>query len=385
MPAKSSVRVTALSIAILIVAIGSYVYYKNKTNTPPPPPLPVVTVAPPILKEITEWDEYTGRFQAIDKIDIRARVGGYLESVHFIDGAVVQKGDLLFVIDPRPYQAALNQAEAAIVAAQTKADFAANEFKRSSNLVKSGSVSQGNFDEKRQQQEQTVADVQAAKAAAERARLDLEFTQIRSPIAGKISNKQVSEGNLITGGNADGTLLATIVSLQPIYFYFDVDEQNYLKYVRLQNMALSNEVEQKKPVYIKLMDEKDFSRQGYMDFVDNRLDENTGTLRGRAIFENKDFLLLPGLFGRIRIPGSQLHETILLNDESIMTDQSLKYVFVVDNNDIVSKRNVVLGPVVDGLRVIREGLKGDEQIIVKGLQRAREGAKVQVQKASPTK
>lgn len=385
MPAKSSARVIALSIGILALAIGSYVYYKHKTNTPPPAPLPVVTVAPPIVKEITEWDEYTGRFQAIDKIDIRARVGGYLESVHFVDGAVVQKGDLLFVIDPRPYQAALNQAEAAIIAAQTKADYAANEFKRSANLVKSGSVSQGNFDEKRQQQEQTIADVQAAKAAAERARLDLEFTQIRSPIAGKISNKQVSEGNLITGGNADGTLLATIVSIQPIYFYFDVDEQNYLKYVRLQNIALSNEVDQKNPVYIKLMDEKDFSRKGYMDFVDNRLDENTGTLRGRAIFENKDFLLLPGLFGRIRIPGSQLHKTILLNDESIMTDQSLKYVFVVDNNGTVSKRNVVLGPVVDGLRVIREGLNGDEQIIVKGLQRARDGAKVQAQKASPTK
>lgn len=385
MPAKNSVRVISLSIGFLILIIGSYAYYKSKTNTPPPAALPVVTVAPPVVKEITEWDEYTGRFQAVDKIDIRARVGGYLESVHFIDGAVVQKGDLLFVIDPRPYQAALNEAEAAIVAAQTKADFASNEFKRSSNLVKSGSVSQGNFDEKRQQQEQTIADVQAAKAAAERARLDLEFTQIRSPIAGKISNKQVSEGNLITGGNADGTLLATIVSIQPIYFYFDVDEQSYLKYVRLQNIALSNEVEQRSPVFIKLMDEKDFTRKGQMDFVDNRLDENTGTLRGRAIFENKDFLLLPGLFGRIRIPGSQLYKGILLNDESIMTDQSLKYVYVVDNDDTVHKRNVVLGPIVDGLRVIREGLKGDEQVIIKGLQRARDGAKVQVQKVSPTK
>lgn len=326
-------------------------------------------------------DEYTGRFEANEKIDVRARVGGYLESVHFTDGAIIKKDQLLFAIDPRPYQAALNEAQAAIIAAQTKADYAANEFKRNANLVKSGSVSQGNFDEKRQQQDQTIADVQAAKAAAERARLDLEFTQVKAPITGKISNKKVSEGNLITGGNESATLLAIIVSLDPIYFYFDVDEQNYLKYVRLANGYLKpGELEDRKPVFAALMDDKAFNRKGYMDFIDNRIDEGTGTLRARGLFENHDFILLPGLFGRIRILGQEPYQGILLLDEAIMTDQSRKYGYLVDEAGTVSARTIKLGPIIDGLRVIREGLQGDESVIVKGLQRARDGAKVNSQK-----
>ena len=377
-----STRVISLTLGgILLGGIAITVYKKHSASNVPEASIPSVTVSKPIQKEITEWDEYTGRFEATEDINLRARVGGFLETVHFTDGAIVKKDDLLFVIDPRPYQAALNQAQSAIIAAQTKAEFAANEFKRSSNLVKSGSVSQGNFDEKRQQQEQTIADVQAAKAAAERARLDLEFTQIKAPITGKISNKKVSEGNLITGGNESATLLATLVSLDPIYFYFDVDEQNYLKYVRLANGYISPKLgEERRPVYVALMDEKDYTRKGYMDFIDNRIDDSTGTLRGRAVFENPDMVLVPGLFGRIRIMGSEPYEAILLNDEAIMTDQSRKFVFVVDNTGLVSSRAVKLGPMVDGLRVIREGLKGDESVIVKGLQRARDGAKVNVQK-----
>lgn len=377
-----STRAIAISLGIvLIAAIGFTIYTKRTPKNNPDANIPTVTVAKPTKKEVTEWDEYTGRFEANEKIDVRARVGGYLESVHFTDGEIVKKDQLLFVIDPRPYQAALNEAQAAIVAAQTKADFAANEFKRSSNLVKSGSVSQGSFDEKRQQQEQTIADVQAAKAAAERARLDLEFTQVKAPITGKISNKKVSEGNLITGGNESATLLATIVSLDPIYFYFDVDEQNYLKYVRLANGYLKpGELKDRKPIYVALMDDKAFNRKGYMDFVDNRIDESTGTLRARGLFENPDFVLLPGLFGRIRILGQEPYQGILLTDEAIMTDQSRKYVYLVDEAGTVSTRTVKLGPIVEGLRVIREGLTGDESVIVKGLQRARDGAKVNTQK-----
>lgn len=377
-----STRVISLTLGVILLGgIAITVYKKHSASAVPEASTPTVTVSKPIQKEITEWDEYTGRFEATEDINLRARVGGFLETVHFTDGAIVKKDDLLFVIDPRPYQAALTQAQSAIVAAQTKAEFAANEFKRSSNLVKSGSVSQGNFDEKRQQQEQTIADVQAAKAAAERARLDLEFTQIKAPITGKISNKKVSEGNLITGGNESATLLATLVSLDPIYFYFDVDEQNYLKYVRLANGYISPKLgEERRPVYVALMDEKNYDRKGYMDFIDNRIDNGTGTLRARAIFENPDFLLVPGLFGRIRIMGSEPYEAILLNDEAIMTDQSRKFVFVVDNAGLVSTRAVKLGPMIDGLRVIREGLKGDESVIVKGLQRARDGAKVNIQK-----
>ncbi len=377
-----STRAIALTLGIaLIGAIGFTIYAKRTPQNNPDANIPTVTVAQPIKKEVTEWDEYTGRFEANEKIDVRPRVGGYLESVHFTDGEIVKKDQLLFVIDPRPYQAALNEAQAAIVAAQTKADYAANEFKRSANLVKSGSVSQGNFDEKRQQQEQTIADVQAAKAAAERARLDLEFTQVKAPITGKISNKKVSEGNLITGGNEGATLLATIVSLDPIYFYFDVDEQNYLKYVKLAKGYLKpGELTDRKPIFVALMDDTAFNRKGYMDFVDNRIDESTGTLRARGLLENPDFVLLPGLFGRIRILGQEPYQGILLFDEAIMTDQSRKYVFVVDETGTVGTRTITLGPIVDGLRVIREGLKGDEWVIVKGLQRARDGAKVNVQK-----
>ncbi|MGE3318163.1 MAG: efflux RND transporter periplasmic adaptor subunit [Candidatus Berkiella sp.] len=374
-------RAIALTLGIILLgAIGGTIFYQRTSKPPADANIATVTVAQPIKQEITEWDEYTGRFEADERIDVRARVGGYLESVHFTDGEIVKKDQLLFVIDPRPYQAALNQAQAAIVAAQTKADYAANEFKRSSNLVKSGSVSQGDFDEKRQQQEQTIADVQAAKAAAERARLDLEFTKITAPISGKISNKKVSEGNLITGGNQNATLLATIVSLDPIHFYFDIDEQNYLKYVRMAKGYLNPVKENREPVFVALMDDKAFNRKGYMDFIDNRIDESTGTLRGRALFENPDFVLLPGLFGRIKIMGQEPYSGILINDEAIMTDQSRKYVFVVDSEGVVSTRTVTLGPIIDGKRVIREGLQGNEWIITKGIQRARDGAKVNVKK-----
>lgn len=365
----------------LIIATSYYFLHKNgKNQTTQQMGIPTVTIAKPVLQEITEWDEYTGRFEATEQIEVRARVGGYLESVHFKDGSLVKKGDLLFVIDPRPYAAALNQALADVTVAETKLDYATKEFNRNANLVKSGSISQGTFDEKKQQQRQTTAEVEAAKAAAERARLELEFTQVKSPVNGRISRKLISEGNLITGGNAESTLLTTIVSLDPIYFYFDVDEQNFLKYARLYQKGTGLNTRADNPVFVALMDEKNFAHRGHSDFVDNRIDTSTGTLRARAIFENPDLLLLPGLFGRIQIMGTSTHQGILIPDEAVLTDLSRKYVYIVDQNGKVSTKDITLGPIIDNLRVVHSGLQGDEWIVIKGIQRAKDKGTVNVQR-----
>lgn len=347
----------------------------------PPPPLPQVTVSQPVAREVVEWDEYTGRLEAVESVEVRARVNGYLQSIHFTDGAVVQKGALLFVIDPRPYQEELNRATAALEQAMARSERTQKDLARAQQLVRSRAISQEELDTRSADQREAQEAVQAARAAAEAARLNVEFTQVRAPISGRISRQFVTEGNLVNGGTAQSTLLTTIVSLDPIYGYFEVDERSYLKYSRLwRNGTRSGSREARIPVNLGLADETGFPHQGRLDFLDNRLDPNTGTMTGRAIFPNANLTLTPGLFARIRLPGSSQYGALLISDEAIGTDQTQRFAFVVIDQDTVEYRKVELGPIIDGLRVIRIGLKPEDWVIVNGVQRVRAGVKVDPRK-----
>lgn len=334
-----------------------------------PPP---VTVAKPIVKEIVEWDEFVGRFDAVSSVEIRARVAGYLETSNFREGGLVKEGDLLFVIDKRPYQAAVNRAQAAVASAQTKLTFTKADFERTENLTRTGVAAERTLEERRQQAQQAEADLVGARAALEQARLDLGFTEIRAPISGRIGRRLVTEGNLV---RANDTLLTTIVSLDPIHFYFDVDERSFLAYSRTIGVRTALG-EAKTQVFVGLADEKTLERPGALDFADNRLDPQSGTMRLRAVLENKELVLAPGLFGRVRIPGSPRYKAVLVPDEAISADQDRRFVLVVAEDGTVSAKVIRPGPREDGYRVIRQGLTGEETIVVNGLQRARPGGKV---------
>jgi RND family efflux transporter MFP subunit len=346
--------------------------------TPPPPPQ--VTVSQAVAREVIEWDEYTGRLEAVESVEVRARVSGYLQSVHFTAGALVKKGALLFVIDPRPYQAELDRVKAALEQALARFERTQKDFARAQQLVKSRAMSQEEVDTRSADQREAQEAVRAARAAVEAARLNVEFTQVKAPISGRISRHLVTEGNLINGGTGDSTLLTTIVSLDPIYGYFEVDERSYLKYTHLwRNGTNSGSRNGKTPVYLGLANETGFPHQGHLDFIDNRLDPNTGTMTGRAIFPNSDLALVPGLFARTRLPGSGKYEALLLPDEAIGSDQTQRFAFIVNDQNTVEYRKVELGPIIDGLRVIRNGLQPEDWVIVNGVQRVRPGTKVDPQ------
>jgi RND family efflux transporter MFP subunit len=300
--------------------------------------------------------------------------------VHFTDGAIVKKGALLFVIDPRPYQAELNRAKAQLEQAIARFERTQKDFARAQQLVKSRAMSQEEVDTRAADQREAQEAVQAARAAVEAARLNVEFTQVKAPISGRISRHLVTEGNLINGGTAESTLLTRIVSLDPLYGYFDVDERTFLKYTRLwRNGTRPGSREVNIPVDLGLADETGFPHRGHLDFIDNRLDPNTGTMTGRAVIPNPDLTLTPGLFARIRLPGSSRYEALLLPDEAIGTDQTQRFAFVVNDQNTVEYRQVTLGPMIDGLRVVRDGIKPEEWVIVNGVQRVRTGAKVDPQ------
>jgi RND family efflux transporter MFP subunit len=345
-----------------------------------------VTVSQPVVRNVIEWDEYTGRLEAVESVEVRARVSGYLQSVHFTDGAVVKKGALLFVIDPRPYQAELDRAKAALEQANARFERTQKDFARAQQLVKSRAISQEEVDTRSADQREAQEAVQAARASVEAARLNVEFTQVKAPISGRISRQLVTEGNLITGGTGDATLLTTIVSLNPIYGYFEVDERAYLKYTRLwRNGTHPGSRDAKTPVSLGLANETGFPHQGYLDFIDNRLDPNTGTMTGRAIFPNPDSALIPGLFARTRLPGSGRYEALLISDEAIGSDQTQRFAFVVNDQNTVEYRKVEVGPMIDGLRVIRDGLKPEDWVIVNGVQRVRPGVRVNPQQQTTPK
>jgi RND family efflux transporter MFP subunit len=334
-------------------------------------------VSQPISRDVVEWEEYTGRLEAIESVEIRARVNGYLQSIHFKNGVIVKQGDLLFVIDPRPYQAELERAKAELALATARLERTNKDLTRAQMLVRSRAISEEEVDTRGSDQRQAQESVQAARAMVNAAQLNVEFTQVRAPISGRISRNLVSVGNLINGGTTQSTLLTTIVSLDPIYCYFEADERAYLKGIRqARNGDRTNGRVGKQPVYVGLADEEAFPHQGYIDFMDNRLDQNTGTITARAILPNPDLLLTPGLFARVRIPAGGKYKALMLPPGAVGSDLSQQFVFVVDDQNLAQYRKVAMGPIIDGLRVIRDGLQPDDWVIVKGIQRAKTGAKV---------
>lgn len=376
----NSVQKTSAWAVLIITALLANACRHSEPAAAPPPPK--VTVSQPIVQEIIEWDEYTGRVEATESVEVRARVNGYLQSIHFKDGAIVKKGDLLFVIDPRPYQAELDRVTAELQLNQARLELANSDHARAQKLLQFRAISQEEADTRAATEQQAQESVEAARAAVKAAKLNVEFTRVTAPITGRISRKLVTEGNLINGGTAEATLLTTIVSMDPIYVYFEADERSYLKYLRLsKNGKGPNSREARSPVYLALADEKGFPRKGYLDFLDNRLDPRTGTMTARAVFSNPDLALTPGLFGRVRLQGSTSYEAVLVPDEAVGSDQAQKFVFVINGDNTVEYRMVQLGPLVHGFRIIREGLKPNDWFISNGVQRvARTGVTVTPEK-----
>jgi multidrug efflux system membrane fusion protein len=371
-----------LLLAPLLAACGQ--------GAPPaagPPPPPAVTVAKPVERGVTDQDEYVGRFVAVDSVEVRARVSGYLEQIHFRDGQMVKQGDLLFSIDKRSFQNTVAQARATL--AQTKANLAFTEadLDRAKQLVRDRTITEQVFDQRTQAFRAASALAAANEAAVRQAELDLEFTELRAPVAGRIGDRRVSPGNLVTGGAAGTTtMLATIVSIDPIRFEFTMDEASYLRYERFSGSG--KEVTGREGgvvVALKLLDEKDYVHRGYMDFVDNVIDRSSGTIRGRAVFSNTSGVLTPGMFWRIRVPGSPTYNALLVPDAAIGTEQVRKFVLVVGPDNTAVQKYVTLGPLDDKLRVIKDGLKSDDRVVVNGLARVRTGQKVtpQEQGAGP--
>jgi len=374
---KRHFRVAVQCIAVTFACIGLSPVLAHAQQPPP------VDVAQPLARQIVEYDFYTGRFEAVDRVEIRSRVSGYLHKVAFKDGEIVANGALLFVIDQRTFRVEIARAEANVGAAQADVDLAEIELKRARTLAERKVGTAEDVD----RATTTLAKAQAERAVAEaelrQARLNLDFTEIRAPLIGKMSNRKVDPGNLVVGGTSDATLLSTIVSIDPMYFVFTASEADFLRYSRLSGQAgrlpgLTTSYR----VDVQLMDEEDFVHAGTLDFVDNQIDPNSGTIVARAILPNEDGFLVPGIFGRVRLSGSGEFEALLIPDEAVLSDQARKIVMVVDAEGTVSPRPVRLGALHKGLRVIKEGLSPDDWVIVAGIQRARPGAKVTPQEVT---
>jgi multidrug efflux system membrane fusion protein len=371
------IRIVLLSSLILIANVLAGCDSKPTSGSAPSPP--TVTVSPPLQKSITEWDEYTGRFIALETVEVRARVSGFIDSVHFKEGQIVKKDDLLFVIDQRPYQIAVEQAKADIERAQAKLDIATQDVNRATPLVQSQTLTEREFDTRKSIQRDAAGQLGSANAARKQAELNLEWTEVRAPIAGRISDKRVDAGNLISGGQTGATLLSVIVSIDPIHFVFDGSEADFLHYLRLAAAGTRpSSRDAPNPVAVRLADETEYTHQGRMDFVDNAINPKTGTIRGRAVFDNKDGFLTPGLFGRLRLFGGT-HDALLIPDSAIASDQANKIVFTVAEDGTVGSKRVELGPIIDGLRLVRSGLAPADRIVIDGLPRARPGQKVKAE------
>lgn len=418
-------RVSSTTLAIVTVGLLSSC---AKQAAPPPPQAPPVSVSHPLEQEILEWDDYIGRVSAIDEVEVRSQVSGYLDSLHFKDGAFVKKGDLLFIIDPRPFEATLQLAKAQVTQAsgqvtqtkaqvlQSKAQLAqaiANQTKTQldverfrplaaekaitaqelDNAIQANLASKAEVQAAQARVETSNAAVVAAEAGVEAARagvktaeLNVGFTRVTAPISGRVSRRLVTPGNLVSGGSPQATLLTTIVSLDPIHVYFEADEKAFLKYVRLARSGerpSSREV--RNPARMGLADEEGFPHVGFMDFVENRLDANTSTIQGRAVFNNPGNALTPGLFVRLQITGSGKYQALLIPDEAIGSNQGQRFVFKINGNNEAEMQPVEPGPLVDGLRVIRKGLSAADRIVVNGLQRVRPKSKVSPKEVPVTK
>jgi RND family efflux transporter MFP subunit len=371
-----------LSLTSLLAACG-----QGAPQQAAPPP-PAVTVAKPTKQTVTDYDEYVGRFIAVDSVEVRARVSGYLDKVQFTDGQLVKQGDPLFTIDRRPFEATLAQARANLAQARANLAFASSDLARAAQLVRDRTITEQTFDQRTQAKSVAEASVAAQEAAVRQAELDLQFTELKAPVTGRIGDRRVSQGNLVTGGTGGTTtLLATIVSIDPIRFEFTFDESSFLRYERLGiDMKDSSGRPSGLEIAIKLIDEPDFTHKGRMDFIDNVIDRTSGTIRGRAVLPNPNSVFTPGMFGRVRVPGSQPYETLLVPDVAIGSEQVRKYVMVVDAENTAKQKYVTLGQLVGkNLRVIKEGISPDDRVVINGLARIRPNIKVtpQEQGAEP--
>ncbi len=339
---------------------------------------PAVTVSPPLKKQIVEWMEFTGQFASVEYVEVRARVSGYLTEIHFTDGQIVNKGDLLFVVDPRPYEIAAASARAEVAQAAASLELAKRQLVRGGELRQKDYLAASDYDSRVQQTKAAEAALDVARAQVRDAELNLEFTRITAPVTGRISAHQVSIGNLISGGgSSDSTLLTTVVSLDPIHFNFDVSEADYLT---LQRATAAGRVgsarDGKLAVQLRFSDDADWGLAGRLDFLDNQIDRSAGTIRARAVLNNRDFSIIPGQFARIRLPRTTPYDALMVPEAAVVTDQSRKIVLTVAEDGTVGAKPIVVGPVQDGLQVVRSGLSLDDKVIINGLMRARPGGKV---------
>lgn len=351
-----------------------------------PPAMPV-SVAEPLAKRVTQWDEYSGRFEPVAAVEVRARVSGFIDQLHFKDGQLVNVGDPLFTIDKRPFEIAVEVADADVARNKAQVELAELQVTRGASLIASRTITEADNDSRKSNLAVARAQLKSAEAALRNAKLNLDWTDVRAPLAGRISDRKVDAGNLIAGGQSGATLLATIVTLDPIRFVFDISESDYIRYQRLflSGSRPSERGDTVIPVRIRLADETDWTRTGKIDFVDNQLGTRSGTIRARAILDNKDQLLAPGIFGRLQLFGGE-YDALLIPDSSVISDQARKIVFTVGPDGVVAGKPVVLGPLVDGLRVVRGGLASTDKVVLDGLANpmVRPGAKVVPQKGEIT-
>jgi membrane fusion protein, multidrug efflux system len=371
------VAIRGLTFLMLLVFAGGISACTRTAAQPAGPGLPRVTVAAVVDRQITEWDEFPGRLEAVNTVAVRARVSGYVSSVHFEEGALVRRGDLLFQIDPRPFQADVDRLRAEIDRARATVQRSGSELERGRRLAAENAMSREEQDRRASFADESAAQLAAVEAALRAAELNLEFTRVVSPIDGRVGRAVITEGNLVSGGSGDSTLLATVVSLDPMYASFDTDEQTYVRYADLARDGQRASARQKgTPVRMALAGDDGPPREGHLNFLDNQIDPATGTIRGRAIFRNPDRSLTPGLFVRVQLPGRGGYRGVLIEDRAVGTDLDKRFVYVVTPENLIEYRAVTLGPIVDGLRVVRSGLASGDRVVVNGLQRVRPGAKV---------
>lgn len=373
------IRPTAALAGVLLSA-GLVSACAQSEAQPAGPPPPTVTAAEVIAREVTEWDEFTGRLEAVNAVSVRPRVSGYVSAVRFQEGALVRKGDLLFQIDPRPFQAEVDRLRAELVRARATVQRAGSELQRAERLAAEKAMSSEEHERRAAFSNESAAQVSAVEAALRAAELNLEFTRVTSPIDGRVGRAIITEGNLVSSGPGEATLLTTVVSLDPIYASFDADEQTFLRYIDLARQGKRANARQKGlPIRMALASDQDFPREGEMNFLDNQVDPATGTIRGRAIFRNADRSLTPGLFVRLRLPGTGSYKGVLVQDRAIGTDLDKRFVLVVAPDGTVQYRTVTLGPLVDRLRLVRSGLAPGDRVVVNGLQHVRPGVKVKAE------
>ncbi len=373
-----------LAFSLALFALSSCERAQQKANvTPPPPP---VTVAKPLSTELIEWDEFIGRLDAPESVEIRARVSGYLDKIHFREGSDVKAGDLLFTIDRRPYQAVADRTQADVERAQVRLELAKMEAKRAKGLLESKAIAVEEIDQRNQALAEAEASLRSARATHVQAELDLEFTELKSPITGRIGDVLITQGNLINGGtnNSNATVLTTIVSVDPIHCYLDVDEQSALKYRDLRRLGQrASALDEQIPAEMALANEQGYPHKGVIDFVDNRLDPGTGVIRSRALFPNPGGLMAPGFFARVRIPGSGKYTGLLVHDNAIGSDQGKPFVFVAGQDDVIKQVPVETGPMHDGLRVVKTGITKEDRVVVDGMSLVRNGTKVNIKEERP--